>query len=191
MAINGYTAFCAACWICLFSYWWVKSRTVKDNTYSQASASRMVYLFFVVLSFALVFAPFLSIGPLGYPLFPQTEISGLTGTVICLCGVSFAIWARAILGNNWSGKITLKKDHELIQTGPYRLARHPIYTGLIFAMLGTAITVGEVRGGISVIIMACGFAYKIKTEEPLLLKQFPSEYPAYKKKVKALIPYVF
>jgi protein-S-isoprenylcysteine O-methyltransferase Ste14 len=60
-------------------------------------------------------------------------------------GVCFAVWARSHLGKYWSGRITLKEDHRVIQTGPYAWVRHPIYSGLLLALLGTVLTVGTLQ----------------------------------------------
>jgi protein-S-isoprenylcysteine O-methyltransferase Ste14 len=108
---------------------------------------------------------------------------------IAFLGALFAVWARVTLGTNWSGTVaTVKKDHELVQSGPYALARHPIYTGFLITMVGTALTVGTVA---SVIICAVAFFLRIQLEETVMTKHFPKEYPAYKKRTKALIPLVW
>ncbi|HWB63519.1 MAG TPA: isoprenylcysteine carboxylmethyltransferase family protein, partial [Chitinophagales bacterium] len=153
--------------------------------------SRLIYLFFLGLSYLIVYIPFHTGTFLDARFAPDNNITGIAGLVICFLGVSFAIWARTILGTNWSGEITVKKGHELIQRGPYSIVRHPIYTGILTAMLGTAITVGQYKGFISVIIVFFGYMHKIGMEEKLMMGQFPSQYPAYKQKVKALIPFIF
>jgi protein-S-isoprenylcysteine O-methyltransferase Ste14 len=86
-----------------------------------------------------------SIGWLGLALLPHNFITGIIGILVCAAGFVFALWARRTLGANWRGVVTLKKGHELIQRGPYRLIRNPIYTGVLMLVLGTGIVIGEVR----------------------------------------------
>jgi len=102
-----------------------------------------------------------------------------------------AIWARHTIGTNWSGIITLKEGHALVQTGPYVIVRHPIYSGLILAMLGSAIVLGELRGLLSVGLMPLSFTRKMNDEERLMKTQFPKEYPEYQARVKRLIPFLY
>ena len=77
---------------------------------------------------------------------PQTMIAYWIGLFMVVVGLAFAVWARRHPGRNWSGMVTVKEDHELIRTGPYAMVRHPIYTGLLFAILGTAVAIGDWHG---------------------------------------------
>ena len=86
--------------------------------------------------------------------------------------------------------MTFKHGHELIRRGPYRLVRHPIYTGLLVMALGTALDVGQLRCWLALPLMAAAFLIKLRQEEKLLLQHFPQEYPIYKRQVKALVPFV-
>jgi protein-S-isoprenylcysteine O-methyltransferase Ste14 len=112
------------------------------------------------------------------------------GASICVLGLLVTLWARWTLGGNWSSAVTFKQGHELIRTGPYRLVRHPIYTGLLVMALGTALDFGQLRCWLAVPVMAVAFWIKLKQEEKLLLRHFPEEYPIYKRQVKALVPFV-
>jgi protein-S-isoprenylcysteine O-methyltransferase Ste14 len=106
--------------------------------------------------------------------------------------LAITIWARVVLGGNWSGNITFKENHELIEHGPYRYVRHPIYSGLCLMVLGsTTILSGRVAGLIPPIIFFLGFWSKARREEKLLTKHFPDTYPDYKARVKAFIPFLF
>jgi protein-S-isoprenylcysteine O-methyltransferase Ste14 len=95
-------------------------------------------------------------------LISQTASSGWIGAVLCGCGLALAIWARLILGRNWSGVVTLKEDHELVQRGPYGFVRHPIYTGLQGMLLGTAIAFGRHAAFIAVSLVFVSFWIKLK-----------------------------
>jgi protein-S-isoprenylcysteine O-methyltransferase Ste14 len=95
-----------------------------------------------------------------------------------------------ILGRNWSGVVQLKQDHELIVRGPYSIVRHPIYTGLLLAFLGSALAIGEWRGLLATTIVAGSFWRKLRLEERWLCELFGEQYRAYMQRVKALVPCV-
>ena len=126
-------------------------------------------------------------------LVPITTAGDATGVGLCGAGLGWSIWARIMLGGNWSGMVTLKQDHELIQDGPYRITRHPIYTGLITAIAGSFLAAMPTRVG-AVVLAAISviFILKLRQEERVLLKHFPEAYPVYKVRVKAaLIPFIW
>ena len=112
------------------------------------------------------------------------------GAALTFAGIAFAIWARVWMAGNWSSDVTLKRDHELIVDGPYRWVRHPIYTGILLALLGTALAVGEWRGLLAVVLAAAAFWRKLGIEEAVMRRQFGEAYSRYAKRVPALIPFV-
>ncbi len=118
---------------------------------------------------------------------PVTVAAGIS---ITLLGLGFAVWARVHLGKNWSGSVTIKVDHRLVRTGPYRYVRNPIYTGLLAGFAGTALVIGRVWAIYGLLILLAGFLIKIQEEEKVLLENFGEEYLRYKKEVKALIPFI-
>jgi protein-S-isoprenylcysteine O-methyltransferase Ste14 len=95
-----------------------------------------------------------------------------------------------MLGTNWSADVTVKHDHELIEAGPYAYSRHPIYTGLVLALFGTALAVGETRALIAFVIALASLWYKMGLEERVMRRTFGAAYDAYTRRVKALIPFV-
>lgn len=111
------------------------------------------------------------------------------GDLLTACGLIFAIWARLHLGKYWSGVISLKENHRVIRTGPYELVRHPIYTGLILAAAGSAITNSTVDGFIGLVLIIAACFYKAKREESLLTAQLGDEYRQFKNQVPFLVPY--
>ena len=122
---------------------------------------------------------------------PDTVAVYTIGYAVTVTGAAFAIWARLALGSNWSGRPSLVAGHELVTSGPYAVARHPIYTGLVTGFAGTAIAIGEWRGVAGALLILTAFLLKIREEERFMLQAFPDAYPRYRSRVKALIPGVF
>ena len=108
-----------------------------------------------------------------------------------VAGLFFAVWAREHLGGNWSQAVTIKEGHELITTGPYAVVRHPIYTGMLAGLLGTAIALSQVRGFMAFVIFFVMFWLKLRKEEQWMRSQFGETYATYAHQTAALVPYVF
>src|SRR5581483_5640068 len=115
--------------------------------------SRLFHLALAALGFALLSRRVFTQGWLGTRFVPESHSLALAGLGITIAGCAFAIWARVMLGSNWSGRATVKADHELITQGPYALARHPIYTGLLLACVGTALACGERHCALGVFVV--------------------------------------
>ena len=112
------------------------------------------------------------------------------GIMLTAAGIAFAIWARRHLGKEWSADVTIRQDHKLIRTGPYARIRHPIYTGILLAMLGTALVVGEFRGLVAVAVTFVGFWRKAQTEESFLSQEFGVDFEEHKRRTGFLLPRV-
>jgi len=112
------------------------------------------------------------------------------GLAVFLLGLALAVWARVYLGRNWGGPMTRKDEPELVTTGPYRTIRHPIYTGIILATVGTTIAV-SLYWLIAVVVLGAYFIYSAVTEERYLAETFPDTYPGYKRSTKMLVPFIF
>ena len=112
------------------------------------------------------------------------------GLAFFVLGLALAIWARLYLGRNWGMPMSQKVDPELITTGPYHSIRHPIYSGIILAMIGTAIAV-SVYWLVAVVLLGAYFVYSAVMEERLMTGLFPGSYPEYKRSTKMLIPFIF
>ena len=119
---------------------------------------------------------------------PRSPVWFFIGLAMTVLGLGFAVFARLWLGRNWSGTVTLKQDHELIRGGPYRWVRHPIYTGLLLAVLGSALALGEWRGLLALALITAGFLRKISVEERVLTEQFGDAYARFRAEVPALFP---
>lgn len=139
----------------------------------------------------LIFAKQSGIPSFDRQLFSVTVPIALAGLLAVLMGVAFSVWARLMLGDNWSNRVTVKENHTLVRRGPYRIVRHPIYSGILLGMLGSALQRGGIRCFVGVLI--CGFSFWLKTrvEERFMVQSFGEEYLQYRHKVKALAPFIF
>jgi protein-S-isoprenylcysteine O-methyltransferase Ste14 len=175
------------CWIIFLAYWFISAFRQKPLAEGQSWAATLAHRIPVGLGWFLLAYPGLP-PPLNRVLVPHTSWALTSGAAICGFGLFVTIWARWTLAGNWSSDVTFKQGHELIRTGPYRIVRHPIYTGLLVMALGTAM--GPLRCWLGIVVVGVGFWIKLRQEERLMLRHFPNEYPAYQKQVKALIPFV-
>jgi protein-S-isoprenylcysteine O-methyltransferase Ste14 len=178
-------------WYVLGFVWLVGLVTTKPVARVQSLASRLLHIGLTLLAFCLVFTPYFRTGWRAWSFVPNAKVGGAIGLAIVLLGICFSIWARLELGGNWSGSVTIKEGHTLIRRGPYTIVRHPIYTGLLLALLGVAVIVGELGGLLGVAVMFLSFWVKSRVEERFMLEQFGEGYRQYQQQVKGLVPYVF
>ncbi len=179
----------AALWIAFLVYWQVMAINVKQTRQLEPIVSRILRVVMFGAAIVLMSSP-LPGGWLDVQLWPQGLVSFWVGAGVTLAGLLFSIWARVHLGRNWSSSVTIKQDHELIVTGPYALVRHPIYTGLFVAFLGTVLAVGEVRAVLAFVLIAISIGYKLRLEEKWMRARFGAAYADYSSRVAALVPYV-
>ena len=172
--------------------WLFPAAFAKRTIQKQGTGARIVQLALLVAAYAL-----LTDVKLGWPILdrrvlPQGPAVLIAGYSLLAAGMAFALWARIHLSGNWSSNVTLKEDHTLIRSGPYRFVRHPIYTGLLIAVLGTAIVLGgEVRGFLGLILAGIAWKYKSSKEEVLMVQRFGDLYTRYRTEVKGLVPYIW
>lgn len=176
-----------ACWMIFIIYWVASAFGTKAITEKQPVWSALAHRIPVGLAYWMLAFPRWS-PPLNRMVVPHAGWLRLAGAAVCVYGLSFTIWARRTLAGNWSSDVTFKQGHELVKTGPYRIVRHPIYTGLLIMSLGAALEIGQLHCWLSIPIAALGFWIKLSQEEKLLQRHFPEEYPQYRKQVKALVP---
>jgi protein-S-isoprenylcysteine O-methyltransferase Ste14 len=168
-------------WLVFWIYW-LASATISKQSVSGGWRTR--------LTGASAIGVFLIAGVLhDRGLAVHSVILGAIGAVLFACGIAFAVWARLHLGRNWGMPMTQRAEPELVTSGPYRFVRHPIYSGLLIALLGTAL-VNNLIGLIVVAVLIAYFYYCGTVEERNLVTTFPKAYPEYRSKTKMLIPFL-
>lgn len=175
-------------WLSWAGYWWAASFNVKTTARHETLQSRLSHVLPLTLAVMLLWLPDSPIQILGGRFLPDAVWLFWVGAVLTLTGLLFTVWARVHLGRNWSATITVKQDHALITSGPYRFVRHPIYTGLLLALVGFALARGEWRGVVAVVIAFLAFWRKLRIEERWMREQFGAAYEEYSRRVAALIP---
>lgn len=178
-------------WDAVGIVWLIGLVFTKPTVRTQSYGTRLTHLALLALGIALMASPWFHFGWLAMRFVPPAYWILVAGCGLTIAGCAFAIWARITLGANWSGKATVKAGHELITSGPYAIARHPIYTGIMTGLAGSALADGEWRDLLALLVFFFAFAVKMSQEERLMLQTFPDAYPLYRQRVKALIPGVF
>lgn len=177
-------------WIVFLVVWVVAAGKTKRTARRMSGWQRYLQISFAIPGVILLFGKGLRFAGLGYRLIPMIAALAWFGVALTACGIAFAAWARFALGGNWSSEITVKEGHELVRSGPYRFVRHPIYSGVLLALFGTAVCIGEIRAAVAFVLFLAGFWVKARTEEALMVAQFGEQYRRYQREVKALIPFV-
>jgi len=178
----------AVMWVAWCVVWWLWSRNVKPDRQRESRLSRASHIVPLALAVFLVAAPRLPGRVLDARFLPPSPFLFWSGLALLAAGLLFSVWARAYLGRNWSGVVTIKEDHELVRSGPYRYVRHPIYSGLLLAFVGTAVAQDRWRGLVAVAIAFAAFWMKARIEERWLTQTFGDQYAKYRREVAALVP---
>lgn len=175
-------------WYAFAVFWLVTALKLKATKSIEPLAARVYTRLLLAAAFVLLFTDLLKSGLLGRRFLPHTSWIAVIGLMLTYAGSALAIWARWNLGSNWSSRVSLKVDHELIRSGPYAWFRHPIYSGMLLAVIGTAIVIGEWRGLLAIVIVGIGHSLKAKREEALMLATFGDKYQAYRQQTGFLLP---
>ena len=181
----------SVCWMVFWIYW-------SFGAPRRRPSKRKVARTFTVLNTGLLYLGFLLVllgrsvpGSLSLLFAPPGIPIDVTGTVFAIIGVAFAIWSRQSLRNNWSGAVAITEGQQFIRSGPYAMVRHPIYAGMLLALLGTTLvssTVGSLLGFVVAILSLC---QKASIEEQFLMVEFGEQYAKYQREVKFLIPFIY
>lgn len=176
-------------WLAWGLYWMLRAARAKTTERRESPASRFAHVAPLILGGILLGSHNMPWPWLTQRLWPRSFAVYWIGMVLLVSGLLFTVWAREHLGRNWSGIVTVKQDHELIRTGPYAYVRHPIYTGGLTAVLGTALASGTLRAFLGFVIIAIALIRKLRIEEQFMAETFPGTYEAYRRHVAALIPF--
>src|SRR5262245_32306276 len=177
-----------ALWLAWMLYWLLAALNVKTTARKEPARSRASHRLPLLAGALLLTLPNFP-RALGARLYPESSFVLAIATLSVAAGLGFSVWARWHLGRNWSGRVTVKVDHSLVRTGPYRLVRHPIYTGLLLALLGTAVDIGAWRAFLALPLFVLAFVRKIAIEEERMGTMFP-DYEKYRRQTAALVPFV-
>ncbi len=175
-------------WYLFVIVWVVAGLWVKTTKTAEPLSSRLTYGSLMAAGFYLLFSHRPLIGLLGTRFISDAHWVLIAAIVLTFAGVILAIWARLILGENWSARVTRKVDHDLIRSGPYAFVRHPIYSGLLLASIGTAIFIGEWRGVVAIPLILLSETVKARREEKFMLAEFGDAYSQYRNDTGFLIP---
>ena len=185
MSPSSFVWIICALWLILIVYLTISAVGAKRDTEAHLSQSLGV-MFAIIAAFLLPYLPIFSFVNFA----PVNPVVSCIGVIICVASMAFFIWARQCLGRNWSQTVSAKEGHELVTSGPYRYIRHPMYAGGFLACIASAIVCGGAFIFLLIILGAL-FLWRVAAEDKLMEQQFPNEYPDYKKRTKALIPFVW
>ena len=181
----------AAIWVCwlVFGLVWVAAAFSTKRALTRGVGARWYPIRGWVLPLVLAAAVLAARGLGGHLWAPSPVVGALLAAIVAM-GLVFTLWARAALGGNWSAGVVLKEGHTLVRSGPYAIVRHPIYTGLLAMTLGTGLYAGSMFGLVLVGAVAVVLCVRSFREDELMAATFPDEYPGYRRRVRAFIPYV-
>ncbi|MGD0571437.1 MAG: isoprenylcysteine carboxylmethyltransferase family protein [Sedimentisphaerales bacterium] len=182
-------SFLTACWWLFILFWVISAFSAKPAKERQDWGGRLFTFAFLTVTFLLLAGKIPWRG-INTRLWPDEWPLRLPGYTFTLAGLVTLIWSRLSLGTNWSATVTFREGHELIERGPYRFVRHPMYSGILLMVAGTAIVLGNTSGLISLFICFLGHWWKLSAEEALLMKHFPDTYQLYRSRTRALIPFI-
>jgi protein-S-isoprenylcysteine O-methyltransferase Ste14 len=191
-----YTTIILVSWVSFFLVWGVSALFVKPDVRSGGAAA-LWQRYWLLRLFAAVLIVILArrSGSSGAVfvfnvIYTTSPTLGWAGAAVTAIGIGFAMWARLTLGRNWSPRPAAKEQHEFVMRGPYAYVRHPIYSGIMLAALGTAL-LGSILGIVVFVVTTITLAWRMDKEERIMLELFPGQYPAYQQRTKRLVPFVW
>ena len=151
----------SGCWLVFAVIWLLAAVSTKRAVYREPRAQRLRYWILLVIAYLLLLYGQRLPYPLNLGIVPHVAPTAWAAAVLCVIGLAFAVWARVTLGRNWSGVVTLKEGHELVERGPYRFVRHPIYTGILTMFFATALAQGHLSGFVGTLLLFASFWIKL------------------------------
>jgi protein-S-isoprenylcysteine O-methyltransferase Ste14 len=177
-----------AAWLVFLFYWIFASLSVNRIKNKEPAVSRLTRLAVIAATLLLLNTDLGSSGFLGRRFVPFTLSIAWLGAILTLVGVAFAIWARVHIGRYWSGTVALKVGHELIRTGPYAHIRHPIYTGVLLMLAGTALAIGRYGALLAFLLLLADLIWKSRREEALLAQEFGAAFEEHRSHTGFFLP---
>src|SRR5215469_14810625 len=178
----------AAGWVVFSIYWSTAAKNSAQAQSSESDGSRGIHVFLTSTGQLLLF---IQVPGLGRSFIPHSLQWAVFGLALEAASIALAVWARRHLSHNWSAKIEIKVDHELVRTGPYRVLRHPIYTAVLGMCLGTTLVDGHVHALIGIALVIVAYWRKIRMEETKLREAFGPQYDDYRRATWGFIPALF
>jgi protein-S-isoprenylcysteine O-methyltransferase Ste14 len=177
-----------ASWLVFGAYWIISALRVKQKRMIEPGPQRLIRFVILCTAFILLYKDNPRFGLLNERFVPPQDQIRTLAAALTLIGVAFAIWARYHIGQYWSSSVSLKVDHKLIRTGPYAHIRHPIYTGILLALTGTTLLVGEYRALLGLVLWFVGLTWKALNEEALLAGEFGPAFEEHKRLTGFFLP---
>ena len=177
-----------ALWLAWVVYWGLAAHGAKTTARREPWTSRLSHIMPLMLGIWLQSVPTPGWPSLDRHIVTWTPTLLWFGTALVAAGLGWTVYARRHLGANWSGMVEQKRGHELVRTGPYAWTRHPIYSGLLLAFAGAAVTLDRWRGLLGLLIIAAAFVRKLRIEERFMEELFPLDYKRYRCEVGMLLP---
>jgi len=181
-------AICGTLWLIFAAIWligWLKTKPTRERA---PIGARLLYGVPVLAASYLLSTDWGVFGRAGSRILPHLPALDTAAIILTAAGIAFAVWARFYLGGNWSGAVSVKVGHELIRTGPYAWVRHPIYSGLLVGLFGTALARATPIGFLAIALFSIGFWIKSRMEEEFMSTTFGEAYVEYIRETGALIP---
>lgn len=178
----------ACSWLLFAAYWLFAAWGAKRPAKKESFGERFLHIAVLAVGFFMFYGDAFRFGVLNRRFLPDELWIAWAGAVITLLGVLFAIWARFTIGKEWSAEVQIKEGHQLISNGPYAHIRHPIYTGILLALCGTAIAISEYRAILGVVLFLVGFIRKAKKEERFLAGEFGLAFDEHRRRTGFFLP---
>jgi len=175
-------------WFVWAIVWLLMAAWSKPSKRREFPWQRLEHVIPLMIGFLLIYNHRFAWNFLADRIVPQNSIVAITGLLLTAGGLVFAVWARIVLGANWSGTVTIKSGHNLIRRGPYRWIRHPIYTGLLISLVGTLTLQGEVRAFLGFAFALFALYRKAKREEQFLSDEFGEGFAEHTKQTGMFLP---
>jgi protein-S-isoprenylcysteine O-methyltransferase Ste14 len=174
----------------IWAVWWLAMAFFSKSTKRRESVGqRIEHLVPAILGFTLIFREGFGGSWLARPIISANPLLLCLCVMVAILGLLFSAWARLILGSNWSGTVTIKTNHQLIRRGPYRWIRHPIYTGMLAALLATALIQGLLSGVIGFAFVLLALYRKARREESFLSQEFGEGFSEHRQHTGMFLPW--